>query len=136
MKICIILQAFFLCVWGKTQVRPKLRFKPKLSFLMAKLRVLSHSNLIFAHRSRKIYTNHYIKDENLMRMPTFDKTQVQISPKLRFEGTKTQVQIAKTQVQIVETQVRVSLLRWGETKKRTIKKPEIRTKISPKYVLL
>ena len=42
-------------------------------------------------------------------MQSFDKTQVQISPKLRFEDTKTQVQIA-------ETQVRVSLMRWGETK--------------------
>ena len=56
-----------------------------------------------------------------MGMPTFDKTQVQISPKLRFEGTKTQVQIVKTQVQIAETQVRVSLVRWGETKNRTKK---------------
>ena len=37
------------------------------------------------------------------------------------EGTKTQVQIVKTQVQIAETQVSVSLLRWGETKKRTKK---------------
>ena len=54
-------------------------------------------------------------------MQSFGKTQVQISPKFRFEGTKTQVQIVKTQVQIAETQVRVSLLRWGETKKRTKK---------------
>ena len=62
-------------------------------------------------------------------MQSFGKTQVQISPKLRFEGTKTQVQSVKTQVQIAETQVRVSLLRWGETKKRTIKKPVVVTKL-------
>ena len=37
---------FFLCVWGKTQVRQKLRFKLKLSFSIGKLRFLSHFEVI------------------------------------------------------------------------------------------